>query len=127
MKITNPEMNVIRFGANDVIATSLFYLPVSQYSGSYTPGTDGNDYVEFEGTMRPNGDGTYEITNIYRAQGVPQDDVDGLASGGSVVFYGVTIDMSSMAPIARQTYDAYSYSEGTYYTHGATYYELYWQ
>ena len=125
MKMSNPELKVVRFGSDDVIATSLFYLAAGQFAGY----EGSSPYVEFEGVMRPNGDGTYQITNITHTAGVDQDTVDGVTSGGSIYLpeFGITIPATAMEPIAQQTYDAYAYSEGTYYTHGATYHELYWQ
>ena len=50
-------------------------------------------------------------------------------SGGSYYFadLGITVDMSSMAPIAQQYYEAYSYGNGDYYTYGLSYYDRYWQ
>lgn len=113
MKITNPELEVVRFSADDVIATSLYYIK------------DGDVYKEFEGVMTPDSNGRYKITPVSGFTVVDDDDVEGLMSGGSVVFFGTTIDMSDLAPIAQQTYTAFKIDD-EYYTYGVTYYEQYW-
>ena len=117
MKISNPELKVVRFGADDVIATSLFY------------GTDAlGNYKTFNGVLSPLGDGTYAVTNVYGVDDADMDEIDGLKSGGSVYLpeLGLTIPSTAMEPIARQAYEAYTY-EDQYYSHGASYYDLYWQ
>ena len=136
MKISNPELKVVRFGADDVIATSgligaltgtkgSFYIPAGQYTG----GTYSGEYVGFSGTFGDYNGSAYSITGISGAHGESEDDVAGLASGGSYTFpdVGVTVDMSNLAPIAKQFYEAYSYGDGNYYSNGKSYYELYWQ
>lgn len=137
MKITAPKLQVVRFASEDVIATSAllgplsgktgtFYIPVGDFGGSYS---GSGSYVEFNGTLGNYTGNGYEITGISGARGVPTSDVDGLKSGGSYYFpdMGVTVDMSDMAPIAKQTYEAFSYGNGVYYTNGASYFESYWQ
>ncbi len=131
----NLKLDVIRFSNEDVIATSAmlgplsgktgsFYIPSSQYNG----GSLGGEYVTFNGTF---GDYTGSGYNITNANGfaVDSDERDGLMSGGSYTFpdVGVTVDMSDLAPIAKQYYDAFSYGDGQYYSNGVSYYESYWQ
>ncbi|MBR0466314.1 MAG: hypothetical protein IJJ40_02325 [Clostridia bacterium] len=137
----NLKLEVIRFSNEDVIATSAigggigggsvasltgkkggFYIPSSQYNG----GSLGGEYVTFQGTFGDFDGSAYNIIDPY-GFAVDVDERDGLMSGGSVVFYGVTIDMSDMAPIAKQYYDAFSYGDGQYYSNGVSYYESYWQ
>ncbi|MBO4693395.1 MAG: hypothetical protein J5659_03255 [Clostridia bacterium] len=128
-RLTNPELKVIRFASEDVIATSLYYAPSAAFNAingtSFT-----SDFVEFEGSMTSYDPaaGGYSVSNIYNVKAANNDDIDGLKSGGSWVVpgVGITIDMSSMAPVARQSYNAYSY-EGGLYTNGVTYYDTYWQ
>ena len=133
MKISTPEIKVIRFSSEDVIAASssltgspgLFYIPSSQYSGY----SGSADYVEFNGTIGSKSGVGYLIENIYGAKGDDSDDRAGVMSGGSVYFpeFGNTVDMSHMEPIAQQTYDAFRYDDGRYYTNGISYYTAYWQ
>lgn len=133
MKITNAELKFMSFSSEDVIATSgmpsltglsrSFYIPSSQFSG----GSFSSDYVEFNGTIGANTGNGYEITNIYGAKAADDEEREGLMSGGSVVFMGVTIPASpEMETFSQQYFDAYSYG-GTYYTNGLSYYDQYWQ
>ena len=56
MKISTPEIKVIRFSSEDVIVASssltgvngLFYIPSGQYSSGYS---GSGDFVEFSGTI----------------------------------------------------------------------------
>lgn len=125
MKITNPELEVVRFNADDVIATSLYYMSAADYNALY--GTDfTSNYVQFEGSMVPTtgNSGVWGITNIYNAAEADDDEVEGLMSGGAM-FGGVTVPSFILEPIARQAYNAFA-SDGDIYTHGVTYYEQYW-
>ena len=126
MKISTPEIKVIRFSSEDVIVASgaairSFYIPSNQYSGS----SFSSEFVEFSGTIGSLSGNGYLIENVSGAKAADSEERDGLMSGGSVSFYGVTIDMSDMAPVARQYYDAFSY-DGQYYTNGRSYYDQYW-
>lgn len=130
MKISTPEIKVIRFSSEDVIVASglvgssgFFIIPSSQYSGYSASG----DYVEFNGTIGSHSSVGYLIENISGVRDA--EDIDGLMSGGSYTFpgAGVTVDMSYLAPIARQSYDAFRYDDGKYYTNGNSYYDRYWQ
>lgn len=115
MKITNPKLEVVRFNADDVIATSLYYIK------------DGDTYVQFEGVMTPDSNGRYKIEPVSSFEVVDDYTVAGLMSGGSYYFpdTGIPVDMSSLAPIAQQTYTAFKI-DNDYYTYGVTYYEQYW-
>ncbi|MBR0277596.1 MAG: hypothetical protein IJQ50_03955 [Clostridia bacterium] len=132
MKISNPELKVIRFGADDVIATSgltgmtgQFYIPASQYSG----GSFTSDYVRFDGTFGAYNGSAYEITGIYGVEGDDENDREGMMAQGGHYFPGpgVFVPPWDLSPIAKQTYDAYSYDGGTYYSNGVSYYETYFQ
>lgn len=133
MKISTPEIKVIRFSSEDVIAASgsltgsngLFYIPSSQYSGY----SGSADYVEFSGTIGSKSGVGYLIENIHGAKGDVSDDRAGLMAGSSYYFpdMGITVDNSHMAPIAQQSYDAFRYDDGQYYTNGISYYTAYWQ
>jgi len=132
MKISNPELKVVRFGADDVIATSgltgqigLFYIPADQYSG----GSFSGDYVQFDGTFGNYNGSAYEITNIHGATGDVDGDRAGLMTSAPMYVYpdtGVPVPASVREPIAKQTYDAYSYGGG-YYSNGSSYYDIYFQ
>lgn len=128
MKISTPEIKVIRFSSEDVIVASgavtrSFFIPSDQYSGY----SASSDYVEFNGTIGSRSGDRYLIENVSGAKDADSYQVEGLMSGGSYYFpdVGVTVDMSHLAPIAQQYYEAFSYN-GQYYTNG-TYYDHYWQ
>ena len=128
MKITDLELEVVRFADGDVIATSLYYAPSAAFNSVYGTSYSSN-YVQFEGSMT-NYDSTaggWYISNVYGAAAADDDEMAGLKSGGAMYFpdVGITIPMSHMAPLAQQAYDAYSYNDGLY-TKGATFYESYW-
>ena len=124
MKISTPEIKVIRFSSEDVIVASSsltgvygsFYIPSSQYSSGYG---------EFNGTIGSHSDRGYLIENVSGAKAADSDERDGLMSGGSGSFVGVPIPASVMESMARQYYDAFSY-DGQYYTNGISYYDQYW-
>lgn len=124
MKISTPEIKVIRFSSEDVIVASSsltgvygsFYIPSSQYSSGYG---------EFNGTIGRKSDVGYLIENVSGAKAADPEEREGIMSGGSVTFGGVTVPMPDMAPIAQQYYDAFSY-DGQYYTNGKSYYDQYW-
>ena len=139
MKISNTELKVIRFGADDVIATSLmmgplsgssglFYIPASQYSG----GSFSGEYVEFNGTFGDFDGSAYRIDGINTVSSPPETDRAGLitASGNENGFVdlgvGYPLPASVLIPIAQQAYDAYSYGGG-YYSNGQSYYDIYRQ
>ena len=130
-RLTNPELKVIRFASEDVIATSVllgktgtFYIPSGQYSG----GSFSGNYVEFNGTFNSYSDGVYGISGIYGAKGDVDSDRDVLISPPPYYFNdtGVTVAGEFMANMSKNIYDAYSY-DGQYYTNGISYYDTYWQ
>ena len=106
MKITNAELEVVRFAAEDVLATSLFII------------NDGNPYTGYSmmsGVMTPTEEpGTWIVTQTNGKWEIDEATVENEKNGA----YGIeewTV-----------VYDAYKTDpEGPYYTHGASYYELY--
>ena len=128
MKISTPEIKVIRFSSEDVIVASgavtrSFYIPSKQYSGY----SGSSDFVEFYGTIGSHSGVGYLIENVSGAKDADSGEREGLMSGGSHYFpdVEVTIPMPDMAPVAKQYYDAFSY-DGQYYTNGISYYDQYW-
>lgn len=125
MKISTPEIKVIRFSSEDVIVASSsltgvygsFYIPSSQYSSGY---------AEFNGTIGSKSDHGYLIENASDPKPADSDERDGLMSGGSVSFVGFPIPTSVMEKMAKQYYDAFLYDDGQYYTYGRSYYDQYW-
>ena len=104
MKISNSELKVVRFANEDVIATSLFIIE------------DGNPYSGYSmisGTMTPTEEpGTWTI-NVNSKWETEASTVDNMKNG----MYGDEWTI---------TFDAYKTAENSpYYTHGASYYELY--
>lgn len=131
MKITNPELKVVRFANEDVIATSgilptngQFFIPINQFTGSYS-GT--GDYVRFDGSFVNNGSGSYQISNISRAEGYSAEDREGLhIVNGKFYLPEMGFWMTAnegFINISKQSYDAFSYGDGNYYTNGVSYYE----
>ena len=137
MKITNATIEVALFSSEDVIATSLglgplsgltglFYIPSGQYGDGSLPG----NYVEFGGTLGKYKGGAYNITNIYGAKGNVDEDkaiLDSVQNGMVDTGMGFSIPASVFENIAKQTYDAFSYGDGKYYTNGISYYTAHWQ
>ena len=135
MKITNAEINVIRFSSEDVIATSGpgplsgttisggFYLPVGDvFHGA--SGTFGNYSTSLGAYQLLDYSETGEILNqadIDRLILASQNPTGMIDSG-----MGYPIPASVYANIAKNTYPIYSYNNG-YYTIGKTYYETYSQ
>lgn len=137
MKISNPELNVVRFGADDVIATSgwihgaltgqsgSFYIPAGQYGG----GTYSGNFVEFSGTFGNYNGSEYEINDVSGATSILDSDRAGLMTTAPLYVYpdtGVPVPAGVRGGIAQQYYDAYSYGGG-YYSDGQSYYDIYWQ
>ena len=106
MKMATPELKVVRFANEDVIATSLFFVadPASEtgYYGVY-------------GTMAPSADaGTWIVGyNSYDLYEVTAE----------------TIENERTYHTYADTFDAYldPNGSGAYYTKGASYWELYGQ
>ena len=109
MKMVTPELKVVRFENEDVIATSMFIVADADSSTGYSI---------FEGTMYgPGDDGAWTIgTNGWKNE-ISQDEIDDIKAdhtGPYNSWYGEPI------------YDAYT--EDQYYkTKGASYYDLYGQ
>ena len=108
MKITNAELEVVRFAAEDVLATSLFII------------NDGNPYTGYSmmsGVMTPTGEsGIWIVTQTNGKWEIDAAVVEAEMNGD----YGIEEQ--------AVTYNAYKTDpEGPYYTHGASYYELYGQ
>lgn len=106
MKMTNPELKVVRFANDDVIATSVFIIADGNpYSG----------YSMFTGTMAPTGEeGTWIVTNPSGSWEIDESVIENMKNG-------------SYTPEEYYTYNAYKTDpEGPYYTKGASYYDLYY-
>lgn len=136
MKITNPELKVVRFDNEDVIATSIgpltgtsgmFFIPSSQYGDGSLAG----NYVYFNGKLGDYSDGSYTITDISGAYGNADSDRNFfIPPAGYFENEGVTLKPEDMYLIqlwGSKTYDAFSYGNGQYYTSGVSYYENYFQ
>lgn len=130
MKISTPEIKVIRFSSEDVIVASssltgvngsFYYIPSDQSSG---------DSVEFYGTIGSYNNSAvgYVIEKVRDTGPVDSEQRQGLMSGGSFTFSdgGFPVPASVMESMARQYYDAFSYN-GQYYTTGISYYNQYWK
>ena len=107
MKITNPEMKVVRFENEDVIATSMYIIADT---GSLT------GISIFEGSMYgPGEEGTWAIGTTGWKMDISQDEVNAIKTAqNGYSWYGDPV------------YDAYQTEQnGPYYTKGASYYELY--
>ena len=128
----NPEIEVLRFSGEDVIATSgtllpanvtgLFYIPAADYNNG-SLGTSG--YVSFNGTggVYNSAAGGYLITDIYSAYLDTQNERDDLMTkGGEMAAF---IPASFFEGTAKNTFDAYYYN-GDYYTNGISYYNMYY-
>ena len=128
MKITNPKLEVVRFNADDVIATSLYYMKTADYNAWFNKNLT-SDYVEFEGTMVGDGSsGKWGITNIYNVREASGGDIAGLMSGGGDYYdpdTGDTLPGWFMKSTAKIAYNAFKGDDGIY-THGVSYYEQYW-
>ena len=96
--------------------------------------SDGRRYCRlpdrrFDGTFGAYNGSAYEITGIYGVEGDDENDREGMMAQGGHYFPGpgVFVPPWDLSPIAKQTYDAYSYDGGTYYSNGVSYYETYFQ
>ncbi|MBR3144947.1 MAG: hypothetical protein IKF53_03525 [Clostridia bacterium] len=133
----NLKLEVIRFSNEDVIATSAmlgplsgqlgwFFIPTSQYGD----GSLGGDYVQFGGRFGDYSGGAYNITNIYDVSGNAQGDRAEIGPDADGYFdeTGVPVFLyPTLANVAKETYDAFSYGDGQYYSNGVNYFESYWQ
>ncbi len=112
-RLTNPELKVIRFASEDVIATSLYYATSAAFNAAQ--GTNfTSDYVMFNGSMRYDGDlGAYLISDIKAPTASSAEDKV-FFSGGYIPEAGITL------PPHGNGYDAYEYNGGLY-TNGVSY------
>ena len=107
MKIANPEMKVVRFENEDVIATSMFIIA----DADSLTGISG-----FYGAMHgPVEEGTWIIGNDGYKFDVSEEELELIKDGEyGYTFYGEPV------------YDAYQTEEyGPYYTKGASYWDMY--
>ena len=104
MKITNAELEVVRFAAEDVLATSMFFVadPASE-----------TGYYRVYGTMAPSAD---EGTWIVGYHSYDKFEID-----------PETIENERTYHPYADTFDAYidPNGSGAYYTKGVSYWELY--
>ncbi len=118
MKISNPEMKVVRFANEDVIATSLFYMSAADYNAAM--GTNyTTPYVWFNGAMNgasyDSSTASWKIDVTTPVDPVTEDDLI-FVRGGYIAETGVTI------PGTTASYEAYI-KDGEHYTKGVTYKE----
>ena len=92
MRMTNPELKVVRFASEDVIATSLFAYE------------DGANYIVYNGTINsaPENNGTWRIDITGEYQTMTSSEYDAFKDS-----------------ISRdRLYDAFDGGDGYYYTYG---------
>lgn len=117
MKITNPKLEVVRFNADDVIATSLFIMRASEYNSLY--GTDfTSNYVQFNGSIVTTSgkSGVWGIENVHAAEEAIDDEVAELSDPFFVNY---------IKSFAAMTYEAYKDDDDTICTKGVSYWERY--
>ncbi|MBR4910509.1 MAG: hypothetical protein IKZ47_04220 [Clostridia bacterium] len=113
-KLGNLELKVVRFASQDVIATSFYVIPYSQYHDDVYGSFDYADYVLMEGEQLYYSDAEkgWAIAS-YPYYGFDADEYQDLKNNpGSFGYNRYSI------------YDAYQGSDGYYYTKGASYGEL---
>ena len=111
MKITNPKLEVVRFNADDVIATSVYWMTAADYEAATGNQVD-TPYVTFNGNMTNNYDPSTCSWEINRTTPVsPMEDFGWIEGIPEVGFPG-----------QPGAYEAY-YNNGTLYTKGVTYAE----
>lgn len=82
MKISNPELKIIRFSADDVIATSIFYIRTSDITADSKMWNNipdnalDSDYVRFNGTMMPLENDDWGIFNPSDFAAYREEDVN---------------------------------------------------
>ena len=132
MRISNPELKVVRFSSADVIATSAALMGATISGLFYMPNGSGG-YQGASGTFGEKDHGVYELLNYTLTDEVlDQSGIDmliaasqnpnGMVDSGM----GYPIPASVLLPIAQSTYLTY-YDNGHYYTNGISYYEQYHQ
>ena len=119
MKITKPELKVIRFSSEDVIATSLYFMSAADYNAAHGTSFD-TPYVWFNGSMTDYDPSisSWRISDIRNVDGMTEED-----KGFIVGTYFE--DMGVYFPgVGGISYEAFNYNDGLY-TKGASYSELY--
>ena len=115
MKISKLELEVVRFANDDVIATSLYIIPYSQYHDDAYGSFGGSDYVIMEGEQLHYDDAQKGwLIASYPEFGIDAD-----------MYANIITNPGSYGFDRYSTYDAYQGSDGYYYTKGASYGELY--
>jgi len=111
MKITNPKLEVVRFNADDVIATSVYWMTAADYEAATGNQVD-TPYVTFNGNMTNNYDPSTCSWEINITTPVDPMEDFGWIEGIPEIHY----------PGRPYAYEAY-YNNGTPYTKGVTYAE----
>lgn len=117
MKISNPEMKVVRFANEDVIATSLYYMSAADYNEAM--GTNyTTPYVWINGAMSGasynSSTASYSV-NVTSVEPATEEDML-FVRGGYIEEAGIYF------PGTASSYEAYIY-DGNVYTKGVTYKE----
>lgn len=117
MKISNPEMKVVRFANEDVIATSLFYMSAADYNTAM--GTNyTTPYVWVNGAMSgasyDSATASWKI-DVTSVEPATEDDML-FVRGGYIEEAGITF------PGTTAAYEAYI-KDGEHFTKGVTYKE----
>lgn len=117
MKISNPEMKVVRFANEDVIATSLFYMSAADYNAAM--GTNyTTPYVWVNGAMSgasyDSATASWKI-DVTSVEPATEDDMT-FIRGGYIEEAGIYF------PGTKTGYEAYI-KDGEYFTKGVTYKE----
>ena len=108
MKMTNPELKVVRFENEDVIATSMFIIEDDQSSTGFSI---------FEGSMYgPVEEGTWAVGTSGWKNDISQDEINDIRTAQNGYYYSW---------YGEPVYDAYETGDGYIYTKGASYYDLY--
>ena len=119
MKMKNPEIEVVRFANEDVIATSLFFMSAADYNAGMGTNFE-TEYVWFTSAMSgANYDSeksSWKLTDISNLEGVTEDDL-GFIRGMYFEETGVYFP-----GVGGASYEAYV-SNGELYTKGVSYTE----
>lgn len=133
-KMSVPTLEIIRFASEDVIATSIYNVPVSMFlGGSYldctrdssntSGGESPSDWIKFEGSMGAYDSeiGGYLVNVVEQPNPVP--------SYYRYTNWSINQEFSGAAtnPQAgdRDIYEIFTTSNGSYYTKGASHWDLY--
>lgn len=117
MKISNPEMKVVRFANEDVIATSLYYMSAADYNAAMGTSYD-TPYVWINGAMSgasyDSSTASWKI-DVTSVEPATEDDML-FVRGGYIEEVGIYF------PGTSSSYEAYI-KNGEHYTKGVTYKE----